>query len=61
MVELGRGGFGLIPISALDGAPPILAKNYLSDDLKQLRQGGDNVFAKLKAEVVEDSDDETED
>jgi hypothetical protein len=62
MVELERGGFGLIPISALDGAPSILAKNYLREDLKQLRQGGEKVIAKLKAEVTEDGEgDETED
>src|ERR1700722_17204965 len=62
MVELERGGVGLIPISALDGAPAILAKNYLSEDLKQLRQGGEKVFAKLKAEIAGDGNgDETED
>jgi hypothetical protein len=62
MVELERGGFGLIPISALDGAPSILAKNYLSEDLKQVRQGGEKAFAKLRAEVAEGEDgDETED
>lgn len=56
MVELQRGGFGLIPISALDGAPAILAKNYLTDDLKQVRQHGDKAFAKLRDELTEDDD-----
>ena len=61
MVELARGGFGLIPISALDGAPSILAKNYLTEDLKQVRQSGEKAFAKLKAEIAEGDDpDETE-
>jgi|ERR1700689_2516348 hypothetical protein len=59
MVELERGGFGLIPIAALDGAPSILAKNYLTEDLKQVRQSGEKAFAKLKAEIAE-GDDETE-
>jgi hypothetical protein len=38
IIELERGGFGLIPVSALDGAQAILAKNYISDDLKTHRQ-----------------------
>jgi hypothetical protein len=38
MIELERGGFGLIPVSALDGAQAILAKNYIGDELNALRQ-----------------------
>lgn len=56
MVELHRGGFGLIPISALDGAPAILAKNYMGEDLKQVRQHGEKAFAKLKEEITEDDE-----
>lgn len=37
LLELERGGFGLIPISALDGAPAITAKKFLRDDLRKLR------------------------
>jgi hypothetical protein len=64
MVELERGGFGLIPISALDGAQAILAKNYIGDDLKTLRQQEksnqqEEVFARFRAEVTEDEDGET--
>lgn len=64
MIELDRGGFGLIPISALDGAQVILAKNYISDDLKTLRQQeGSNrqetAFARFRAEVAEHEDDDT--
>lgn len=63
MIELERGGFGLIPVSALDGAQAILAKNYISDDLKTLRQQEklsrqEKVFTKLKEEVT--GDEETE-
>ena len=64
MIELERGGFGLIPVSALDGAQAILAKNYISDDLKRLRQQEksnhqEKVFARFRAEVAEDEDGET--
>jgi hypothetical protein len=70
MIELERGGFGLIPISALDGAQAILAKNYISDDLKELRQQEklnqqgktstlERVVAKIRAEVAEDEEGET--
>ena len=33
LVQLGRGGFGIIPIDALDGAPAITAKKYMADEL----------------------------
>jgi|HubBroStandDraft_1064217.scaffolds.fasta_scaffold1077404_1 hypothetical protein len=63
MIELERGGFGLIPVSALDGAQAILAKNYISDDLKTLRQQEklsrqEKVFTNFKEEVT--GDEETE-
>jgi len=63
MIELERGGFGLIPISALDGAQAILAKSYISDDLKKLRQleklnQQEKVFARFREELVEDEDGE---
>lgn len=32
LVELERGGYGLLPLSALDGAPAITAKRYLQDE-----------------------------
>ncbi len=39
LLELERGGFGIIPISALDGAPAITAKKYLAGDLTGLKRG----------------------
>jgi len=57
LVQLERGGFGIIPINALDGAPAITAKKYLLDDLKKLRKSdGDVFFRKLRKEVEEDTD-----
>src|SRR5437016_1705177 len=38
IVELDRGGFGLLPISALEGAESILAKTYLQNELSELRK-----------------------
>jgi hypothetical protein len=35
LVELERGGYGLIPSSSLDGAPAITAKKYLPAELKR--------------------------
>lgn len=66
MIELDRGGFGLLPVSALDGAQAILAKNYISDDLKALRQQEkqsrqEKVFADLREEVAEGEGDDTDD
>jgi hypothetical protein len=38
LVELNRGGFGLIPISALNGAPAITASKFIKDELIKLRE-----------------------
>lgn len=66
IIELGRGGFGLIPISALDGAASILAKNYITIELRRLRaekspSQQEKLFAefRVEAEVVEDEEGET--
>jgi hypothetical protein len=56
LVELERGGFGVIPINALDGAPAITAKKYLPDDLKRLRNGDDKLFDKLRNEISENDE-----
>jgi hypothetical protein len=57
LVQLERGGFGVIPINALDGAPAITAKKYLPDELKKLKKGADEAFfGKLREEVNEDGD-----
>ena len=61
LVQLERGGFGIIPINALDGAPAITAKKYLGDDLKKLKKSdGDAFFGKLRKEVEEDADEADE-
>lgn len=62
MVELERGGFGIIPVSALDGAPAILAKRYLTEDLKKLKRN-EEAFARFRAEIEQDTEesDESED
>jgi len=57
LVQLERGGFGIIPINALDGAPAITAKKYLADDLKKLKKSDDDAFfGKLRREVDEDTE-----
>ena len=57
LVQLERGGFGIIPINALDGAPAITAKKYLADDLRKLKKSDDAaIFGKLRREVDEDTD-----
>lgn len=37
MIELDRGGLALVAISALDGAPPLLAKEHLQEEVAALR------------------------
>lgn len=38
LMELDRGGFGLIRYAALDGAPAITAKRYFADELQRIRR-----------------------
>ena len=62
LLELERGGFGIIPISALDGAPAITAKKYLADDLARLKRGKvdfDDIRSELELDA-KDSDDTDE-
>jgi hypothetical protein len=57
LMQLERGGFGVIPIDALAGARAITAKKYLPEELKRLRKGADEAFfEKLRNEVAEDVD-----
>jgi hypothetical protein len=57
LVELERGGFGVIPINALDGAPAITAKKFMPDELKRLKKGADeSLFDRLRREVNDNSD-----
>lgn len=63
LIELERGGFGLIPTSALNGAPSITAKKFIWDDLKELRKGNID-YEDIQNEIEADSntnDDEDED
>jgi len=39
MSRLKRGGFALVDVSSLEGAPAIMAKNLLSDTLRGLKSG----------------------
>jgi hypothetical protein len=62
LVQLERGGFGIILINALDRAPAVTAKKYLADDLKTLKRSDDDTFfEKLRKEVDEDADEGDED
>lgn len=63
MLELDRGGFGLIPTSALDGAPSITASKFLKEDLKKLRNNEidfDNIEEELETISESDDDDDEE-
>ncbi len=53
LVEIDRGGYGLIPSSVLDGAPAITAKKYLTQDLDKLKSKKIN-FDDIRTELDED-------
>ena len=55
LIEIDRGGYAIIASSALDGAPPLTARRYLLNDLRQLRQGEID-FDRIQAELEEDID-----
>ena len=60
LVELDRGGYGLIPSSVLDGAPAITAKKHLLGDLAKLKSGKlsfDDIRDELDGDVGLDEDD----
>lgn len=57
LVQLERGGFGVIPITALDGARAITAKRYMPDELKKLKKAPDeSFFIRLRDEITEEID-----
>jgi hypothetical protein len=61
LVQLERGGFGVIPINALDGARAITAKKYMPEELKKLKKGADDAFfEKLRTEVNENAEESDE-
>ena len=39
LVRLDRGGFALVAISALEGAPTVVAKEHVSEERRALREG----------------------
>ncbi|SRR6266404_1680331 len=52
LVEIERGGFGIIFSSALHGAPAVTAQKYLMDVLKEIKREGERFdFSKLRREV----------
>lgn len=60
LVELERGGFGIMTSGGLEGAPAITAKKYLKDDLERLR-GGETTFENIRVELADDMPLEEED
>jgi hypothetical protein len=58
--RLGRGGFGMLPAAALDGAPAIRASEYLAEELPEIRRGriDEEAFA---AELEDEADSEPDD
>lgn len=55
-VQLERGGFGLIPVRALDGAPAITAKKDLMDEVRKLKKGVNYVFfERLRNEITRET------
>jgi hypothetical protein len=60
LIEIDRGGYALIPSSALHAAPAISARKYLLDDLDRLHQGNmdfDDIRAELETDVEVDGND----
>ncbi|MBI2218587.1 MAG: hypothetical protein HYU51_14960 [Candidatus Rokubacteria bacterium] len=53
LIELDRGGYGLIAASTLDGARAVTAKKFLSKELSALRDKAIN-FDRLRLEVEEE-------
>jgi len=60
LVELERGGYGIMPSSGLEGAPAITAKKYLLEDLDRLKAKQTN-FDAIRAELADDTSMDEED
>jgi hypothetical protein len=54
LVELERGGYGVIPSSILDGAPVITAKKYLTKELELIKQKP-SYFDKIREEIGDEN------
>jgi hypothetical protein len=61
LVELERGGYGVMASAALEGAPAITAKKYLKEDLERLKNqetNFDDIRDELSGDLVSDEEDE---
>jgi hypothetical protein len=59
LIQLDRGGFAVLAISAVEGAEMITAKEYLADVLKELKNGaGAKFFNKLRDDLEVGQEDE---
>lgn len=56
LVELQRGGFGAIFVSALDGAPSITTKRVMPEEMKKLKTATEELFARYRDEVDADAE-----
>jgi hypothetical protein len=54
LIELDRGGYGLLLSTSLEGAPAITVKKYMSSDLRDVRTGKLS-FEAIEKEVCSDS------
>lgn len=50
LVEIER-GWGLMPLSLLDGAPAVTAAKYMPDEIQLMKQGRDLDFEKIAKEI----------
>jgi len=60
LIEIDRGGYGLISSNALHTAPAISTRKYLLDDLDRLREGNmdfNDIRAELESDVEVDGND----
>jgi len=61
LVRLERGGFALLAVSALEGAPPILAKDHIAKERKALKAGElDEQAVLVELGLADDSEEESD-
>ena len=58
LVSLARGGYALIAISALEGAPSLLARDHIAEELRSLRNGTLDEAALWRELGYDDQDEE---
>jgi hypothetical protein len=54
LVDLDRGGFGILPSSSLEGAPALTAKKYLPREVRS-QYNDDRAFRRLRGELESDA------